>query len=308
MEAGWAVEAEDVTKRFGSVEALSGVSFRLGRGQVVAILGPNGAGKTTLLSLLLGLRRPTSGRLSVFGEPPGSLRARARVGAMLQETSLIEELRVRETIELFLSFYADPRPTGELLELAGLSGEAGRMAAGLSGGQKRRLAFALALAGRPELVLLDEPTVGFDVESRRRFWEVVRELARDTTVILSTHYLEEADALADRVLVLFRGQIVADAPPEAIKAGFGGRWIRFSFDGEEPPLDLARLPGVRSVERGPGRARVFSVRSDDTLRELLRYPVRDVEVRGADLEEAFLAITGGDGGSPAAADGEVAPS
>ncbi|MBX6350930.1 MAG: ABC transporter ATP-binding protein [Clostridia bacterium] len=294
MSEVWAVEAEGVRKRFGQVEALVGLDFRLGRGQIVAILGPNGAGKTTLLSLLLGLRRPTAGRIAVFGEPPGSLAARARIGAMLQETSVIEELRVKETIDLFRSFYADPRPTAELLELAGLTREANRMAAGLSGGQKRRLAFALALAGRPDLLFLDEPTVGFDVESRRRFWDVVRGLARETTVVLSTHYLEEADALAHRVIVLFRGRIVADAPPEAIKAGFGGRWIRFDFDGEAPPFDPARLPGAKRVELGRGRARVLTVRSDEALRELVRHPVREIEVRGADLEEAFLAITSGE--------------
>ncbi|HET7559918.1 MAG TPA: ABC transporter ATP-binding protein [Limnochordia bacterium] len=285
------IEVQGVSRSYGDKLALDNVSLDVRKGEILALLGPNGAGKTTLISLMLGLRRPTTGRIRLFGGDPASPGSKTRVGAMLQETSVIPDLTVAETIDLFRSYYAEPLPTADLLDAAGLTDEAKRKGAVLSGGQKQRLAFALALAGNPELLFLDEPTVGLDVEVRRRFWERIRQIAKRTTIILTTHYLEEADALADRIVVVHQGKVMADASPRELKGSLGGRWISFAYHGEVPPLDVAALPGAERIEPGNGRLRFLSKDSDAALKLLVNHAVHDIEVRGADLEEAFLALT-----------------
>jgi len=212
-------ELRGVTKRYGEIEALRGIDLEIGRGEILALLGPNGAGKTTAVRILLGLLRPTSGRAAIFGHTPESMDAKLRRGAMLQVAKVPETLKVREHIELFASYYRDPLPLAETIQAAGLNGVENRLFGDLSGGQKQRALFALAICGNPDLLFLDEPTVGLDVESRRTLWAHIRAFAaRGGSVLLTTHYLDEADALAHRVAVINQGRIVAEGAPAEIKA------------------------------------------------------------------------------------------
>jgi ABC-2 type transport system ATP-binding protein len=212
-------ELRGVTKRYGAVEALRGIDLNIERGEILALLGPNGTGKTTAVRILLGLSTPTSGRATVFGLPPDSLEAKLRRAAMLQVAKVPETLKVREHIELFASYYRDPLPFAETVEAAGLGGIENRLFGELSGGQKQRVLFALAICGNPNLLCLDEPTVGLDVESRRTLWARIRTFtASGGSVLLTTHYLDEADALAHRVAVINKGRIVAEGSPAEIKA------------------------------------------------------------------------------------------
>src|ERR1043165_6770127 len=216
-----------VTKSFGPVVALADVSLDIAPSEVVALLGPNGAGKTTAVRLLLGLAKPGGGTARVFGQDPRDPAARARSGAMLQVARVPETLRVREHIELFSSYYPKPMPLSAVLDAAGLQGLGERLYGKLSGGQKQRVLFALAICGDPELLILDEPTAGLDVEARRALWEQIRGFVRrGRSVLLTTHYLAEADALADRIVVIDRGRIVAGGTPQAIKARAAGRKVR----------------------------------------------------------------------------------
>ncbi len=281
------------SKNFGEVQALRHVDFTVRAGELVALLGPNGAGKTTAVKLFLGLAKPTTGTVSVFGGDPTRAEVRTRIGAMLQVAKVPETLRVREHIDLFSSYYPNPLPLVETLALAGLQEIKDREFGELSGGQRQRVLFALALCGDPDILFLDEPTVGLDVESRRVLWEEIRKLiARGKTVLLTTHYLEEADALADRVVVINRGQIIAEGTPAEIKASTAGRRIRCvtSLD-----IELVRsLPGVIEVRRDREGLVISAGAAEPILRELL---IRDaglsgIEVTSAGLEEAFLALTG----------------
>src|SRR6202522_4306920 len=211
-----------VTKRFGRQIALDRFSLQLYPGEVVALLGPNGAGKTTAVRLLLGLSQATAGEVEIFGGNPRDRASRMRLGAMLQVGRMPETLRVREHLQLFSSYYPHPRPLDELLAVAGLEGLQERMFGTLSGGQKQRVLFALALCGNPDLICLDEPTLGMDVEARRSMWEQVRKLAaRGKTILLTTHYLEEADALARRMLDFQRGKVIAEGTPQELKTADG---------------------------------------------------------------------------------------
>jgi ABC-2 type transport system ATP-binding protein len=212
-------ELRAVTKNYGEIRALRGVDLQIERGELLALLGPNGAGKTTAVRILLGLDSPTTGKATVFGHHPASQAAKLRRGALLQVARVPETLRVREHIELFSSYYANPLPLAETIAIAGLEGIERRLFGELSGGQKQRVLFALAICGNPDLLFLDEPTVGLDVESRRALWGRIRAfLARGGSVLLTTHYLEEADALAHRVAVINQGRIVAEGSPAEIKA------------------------------------------------------------------------------------------
>src|SRR6476660_4721561 len=238
---------EGVNKSYGNVRALADFNFEVRAGELVALLGPNGAGKTTAIRLLLGLAKPNSGRLSVFGGDPASVDTHVRVGAMMQVGRVPETLRVREHVDLFSSYYPNPLPISETLAIAGLEELKDRKFGLLSGGQKQRVLFALAICGNPDLLFLDEPTVGLDVEARHLLWDEIRQLVqRGKTVLLTTHYLQEADALADRVAVINKGEIVAEGTPAEIKAQTAGKKIRcitsLSFD------VLRRIPGVMEVK------------------------------------------------------------
>jgi ABC-2 type transport system ATP-binding protein len=286
------------SKNFGDVQALRQVNFAVKAGELVALLGPNGAGKTTAVKLFLGLAKPTAGTVSVFGGDPIHEEVRTRIGAMLQVAKVPETLRVREHIDLFSSYYPKPLPLTETLALAGLQEIKNRVFGELSGGQRQRVLFALALCGDPDILFLDEPTVGLDVESRRLLWEEIRKLiARGKTVLLTTHYLEEADALADRVVVINRGEIIAEGTPAEIKASTAGRRIRCmsSLDIET----VRALPGVIEVRRDREALEIRAASAEPILRELL---MRDeglsgIEVTSAGLEEAFLAMTGTNNGA-----------
>jgi ABC-2 type transport system ATP-binding protein len=281
-----------VSKRFGQQIALDRLSLELRRGEVVALLGPNGAGKTTAVRLLLGLSQATSGEVRIFGNNPRDRASRMRLGAMLQVGRMPETLRVREHLQLFSSYYAQPRPLKELLSVAGLEGLEERLFGTLSGGQKQRMLFALALCGDPDLICLDEPTLGMDVEARRAMWEQVRKLAAaGKTILLTTHYLEEADALASRIVVIQKGKVIAEGTPEELKTADGSRAIRCTTSLQAS--FVSALPGVTSVEQ-EGNAMVVRTPTPETvLRIMLEQDAAlgGLEVRAAALEDAFLALT-----------------
>jgi ABC-2 type transport system ATP-binding protein len=287
-----AAELIAATKRYGAVEALKGVSLRIELGEVVAMLGPNGAGKTTSISLLLGLRKPTSGKALLFGLDPNRLDARSRVGVMLQESGIPNMLKVSEIVDLFRSYYPKPMPRDRAIAMAGLEEKAGALVKELSGGQRQRLYFALAVCGDPEVLFLDEPTVGMDVEGRRSFIERIAEFAQlGRTVVLTTHYLEEADQLAKRVIVIDRGVVIADAPPAEIKSKVAGKRVRFIA----PDLHEKNLEGlpVTAATIKDGRVQLLTNQPESVLRDLFQRGVEisDLEVSGADLEDAFIALT-----------------
>jgi len=268
---------------------------------VLALLGPNGAGKTTAVSTLLGLLRPDAGAVSLFGASPDDVAAKVRVGAMLQISGVPPTLTVREHVESFAAYYPAPLPVERALELAGLKEVANRQYGKLSGGQKQRLHFALAMVGDPDLLFLDEPTTGLDVESRRDFWRQVRAfIGGGRTVILTTHYLEEADALADRIVLLDHGRVIAEGTPAEIKARTGSKVVRAVT--RLSPERLADLPGVTRVELVGAATHLHTASAEATVRALLNADdaVHGLEVKGASLEEAFLNITGGTRDLPAA--------
>jgi len=295
-----AIVADRLTKRYGELVALDGISFDVPPGQLVAVLGPNGAGKTTTMELLEGFQAPTAGTVRVLGADPrhGDRAWRARIGLVLQSTSLDDQLTVRELLDIFARLYPDPRPVAEVLELMELTGQAGTRVGALSGGQRRRVDVALGIIGRPELLFLDEPTTGLDPEARRRAWVAVQNLAvTGTTVVLTTHYLEEADQLADRVLVLGGGRILADTTPDQLRARGGRSTIRYPLSDTAAAADL---PATLAGHLDPGH-RALVVRSADVtavLGELVGWAERHhldltgLEVGPPTLEEAYLAITG----------------
>jgi ABC-2 type transport system ATP-binding protein len=290
--AGAVASMQAVTKRYGSLVALDNLSLDLHAGEVVALLGPNGAGKTTAVRLLLGLLAPTSGTVSVQGRDPRERLARISTGAMLQVSKVPETLKVREHIDLFRSYYPRPLSAAEVVRIAHLEGLENRLFSSLSGGQKQRVLFGLAVCGDPDLVFLDEPTVGMDIETRRALWEQVRALAsRGKTVLLTTHYLEEADALANRIVVLNQGKIVAEGTSAQIKAEVSDRRIRCITQ-----LDagfLMQLPGVSTVEADREATVIFTSHAEQVIREMLALDpaLRNLEISSAGLEDAFLALT-----------------
>ncbi len=292
-EAGSSVaELHNVTKRYGSQLALSNLSLQLRRGEVVALLGPNGAGKTTTVRLLLGLIAPNSGIVRVLGGDPRETGVRVHIGAMLQVGRVPETLRVHEHIDLFRAYFPRPLTLAEIVKLAQLEGIEDKLFGDLSGGQKQRVLFALALCGDPDLVFLDEPTVGLDIQARRGLWQQVRKLAdRGKTVLLTTHYLEEADALANRIIVINKGSIIAQGTPADIKQQSAGRRIRCTTAVSEE--SARRIPGVIAVESDRGTLVIRAVEADAVVRELLqRDPsLSGLEVTSAGLDDAFLALT-----------------
>jgi ABC-2 type transport system ATP-binding protein len=278
----------------GPVEAVRGIDLTIQPGESVALLGPNGAGKSTTIDMLLGLQRPDRGEVAIFGTSPERAVAAGKVGAVLQTGGVAAFLSVRELLDMVASLYPEPMPVDEVIRLTRIDDLAGRRTNRLSGGQTQRLRFAVGLVSNPELLILDEPTVGLDVESRRQFWLTIREFAaRGRTVVFATHYLEEADSYADRIVLMAHGRIVADGPSTEIKATVGLRTIRATLPGADVAA-LAALPGVTNVDtRGEGIILNCSD-SDLALRALLNgyEAVRDIEVTGAGLEEAFVQLTG----------------
>jgi ABC-2 type transport system ATP-binding protein len=283
---------EGVNKNYGDVRALRGVNFRVRAGEVLALLGPNGAGKTTAVKLLLGLLQPNSGKVRVFGGDPTNPENRMRTGAMLQVGRVPETLRVREHIDLFSSYYRNPMPLAEVLAAAGLEKLRDRKYAELSGGQKQRVLFALAICGDPDILFLDEPTVGLDVEARRLLWDQIRKLvSRGKTILLTTHYLPEADALADRVAVIDQGQIIAEGTPAQIKAQTSGKRIRCIT--RLTLASLRQIPGVTLVQQDREAVELRTGEAEPVIRELLARDatLSGLEITTAGLEEAFLALT-----------------
>jgi ABC-2 type transport system ATP-binding protein len=282
----------------GPIRAVRGIDVRIAAGETVALLGPNGAGKSTTIDMLLGLLAPDEGSVSVFGRTPRDAIAHGAIGAMLQTGALIRDLSVRELITMMASLYPAPLDVEQVLERTGVSDIAQQRTQKLSGGQTQRVRYAVALISNPELLVLDEPTVAMDVEGRHAFWTTMREFAaRGKTVLFATHYLEEADAYADRAVLMAHGRIVADGPTNEIKAMVGSRTIRATLGDVDVDADaLAALPGVSAVERR-GEAVVLSCAdSDAAIRALLAaYPqARDIEIQAAGLEQAFLELTAED--------------
>jgi ABC-2 type transport system ATP-binding protein len=295
-DTGLGVRLSGLAKSYGPVRAVRGVDLVIAPGETVALLGPNGAGKTTTIDMMVGLTRPDEGRVSIFGVPPAAAVRDGYVGAMLQTGSPLDHLRVRELVALMASYYPHPLPVDDVLRITGADEFAGQWTTKLSGGQAQRVRFAAALVGDPDLLLLDEPTAGIDVEGRRDFWQAMRAVTeRGKTVVFATHYLEEADAYADRIVLIARGEIVADGPATEIKAQAGARSIRATLPGVDVEA-LSTLPGVRSAQRHGDAVLLSCTNSDAALVALLAaFPgARDIEVTGGSLEEAFLELTAAD--------------
>src|SRR3954451_1585632 len=290
-----AIRLDGVTKNFGSVHAVRGIDLSIGQGEVVAFLGPNGAGKTSTIDMVLGLSRPSTGQVSVLGLDPRTAIARGLVAAVMQTGGLLKELTVRETVEYPASLFASSEPVGEVLARAGITGIAGRRVGKCSGGEQQRLRFAMALLSDPALLLLDEPTTGMDVEGRRAFWSAIRaDAAKGRTVLFATHYLEEADAYADRIVLVSRGRVVADGSAAEVKALAAGRTVRATLPRhtEAEIREIAALPEVDSVEVRGESLLVQSRDTDAVARHLLtRTTAHDVEITARGLEDAFLALT-----------------
>jgi ABC-2 type transport system ATP-binding protein len=288
------IDLRALEKSFGPVHAVRGIDLSIAAGETVALLGPNGAGKSTTIDMLLGLTRPDRGAVALFGGTPADAIAAGAVGVMLQTGSLIRDLTVRELLTMMASLYPRPLDVDEVLALTGVGDVADRRTQKLSGGQTQRVRFAVALVSNPDLLVLDEPTVAMDVVGRHEFWATMRRLtAGGKTVVFATHYLEEADAYADRIVLMSRGRVVADGATTEIKAMVSLRTIRATL----PDVDLGTLgalPGVATAERHGEAVSMVCNDSDAAVRALLLgFPAaRDIEITGAGIEAAFLQLTG----------------
>jgi len=289
------IDLTGVHKSFGPVEAVKGIDLNIASGEVVAFLGPNGAGKTTTIDMILGLSRPTAGRVTVFGMQSRQAIGRGLVSAVMQTGGLLKDLTVEETARYTASLFSHTRPVAEVLERAGIAAIAERMVGKCSGGEQQRLRFAMALLSDPELLILDEPTTGMDVEGRRSFWAAIRQdTARGRTVLFATHYLEEADAYADRIILVRQGKIVADGTSSEIKALAAGRTVRASLARVDEP-SLRAIPGADDVEIRGETVLIHSSDSDAVARYLLTSTkARDLEITTRGLEDAFIALTSDD--------------
>jgi ABC-2 type transport system ATP-binding protein len=279
-------------KSYGALRALDGIDLELRGGELLALLGPNGAGKTTAISLLLGLLRADAGEVRLFGMDPQRIEARRGIGVMLQDAALPQTLRVGELIRLTASYYPSPRSVAESAELAGVADLLHRPYGKLSGGQQRRVQFALALCGRPKLLFLDEPTVGMDIEARQRLWNAIRALvAEGVSIVLTTHYLEEAEALADRVCVMARGKVVSEGSVEALRARIALKrvWCATRL----PLAEAAAWPEVADARLDGERLCLSTEHVEALVRRLLAHDAQlsALEVRAAGLAEAFTELT-----------------
>jgi ABC-2 type transport system ATP-binding protein len=301
-----AVDLTGIRKNFGRVQAVKGVDLHVTSGEIVAILGPNGAGKTSTIDIILGLSRPTSGQVSVFGLQPRQAISRGLISAVMQTGGLLRDLTVGETVEYQASLFAQSESPREALSRAGIADIADRRVGKCSGGEQQRLRFAMALIPDPELLVLDEPTTGMDVEGRRSFWSAIRKDAEQgRTVLFATHYLEEADAYADRIILLRRGLVVADGTASEIKAMSAGRTVRATLPGASE-AELRDIPGADSVEVRGDTVLIHSSDSDKVARHLLTSTsARDLEIETRGIEEAFLALTGDDAESSASSTGAI---
>ena len=294
--AGPVVSFENVSKHYGSLRAVDGLSLDLRAGETVALLGPNGAGKSTSLDMLLALRKPTSGKIQMFGSDPYHAVQGGLVGAMLQSGGLMPEVTVRELVTMVAGFHPRPVPVDITLKRAGIDGIADQRVDKLSGGQTQRVRFSLAIAGECDLIVLDEPTTAMDVETRQLFWANMKaEVAEGKTLLFATHYLEEADQAADRILVINRGRLLADGTPAEIKERAGAKRMSFRLDRVDEPF-LLGLPGLVSLEIRNDLVQIQSTDSDATLYAVLDagYRPHEIEVGSLGLEQAFLAITAED--------------
>jgi len=288
-----AIDLRHLTKRYGNVTAVNDLSLAIRSGEIVAFLGPNGAGKTTTIDMILGLARPDEGSVEVYGLAPVDAIARGYVSAVMQNGGLLKDFTVYETVRYTASLYANPQPVREVLERAGISHIADRRVGKCSGGEQQRLRFAMSLLSNPRLLLLDEPTAGMDVEARREFWSAIREDAgRGRTVMFATHYLEEADAYADRIVLVRQGSIVADGTTAAVKSMASGRTVRATVRNADRDA-LAALGGVTSVELRGDTVLITCTDSDAVARHLLtETAASDLEITANSLEAAFMALTG----------------
>jgi ABC-2 type transport system ATP-binding protein len=293
MTGGPAFALHGLTKRFGQVTAVNGVTVEVAPGEVVALLGPNGAGKSTTVDMLLGLTKPDAGAVTVAAGSPREAVDRGLLGAMMQNGALLPDATVGEIVDLIVSTHAKPLPAAEVIARAGLGSLVKRRCGKLSGGERQRVRFALALAGDPQLLVLDEPTAAMDVDGRRAFWTAIREFAATgRTVLFATHYLAEAEDYADRVVLMRHGAVVADGPVAEVRAAVSGRVLKAAVPGATE-AELGRLPGVTTVQLRAGRAELACADSDAAIRALLTaYPqAADIEITALGLEEAFLALT-----------------
>lgn len=282
---------DQVSKKFDENLALDQVSLDLQSGEVLGILGPNGAGKTTLINLMLGRMALTTGEISIFGLKPGSIELKRQCGAMLQLSGLPDMSTVKEHIELFMSYYANPFEYQKIIDLAGLEDIQDRYSKNLSGGQKQRLLFALAICGNPKLLFLDEPSVGMDIETRKSLWNTINELkGNGTSVILTTHYLEEADQLSDRIIMLNEGKIIHQGTPDEIKANINTKKIRFITS--TPMAELMTIDKALKINSSGKYYEIQSKNSSDVLRKLFEVSddIQDITVTGAALEDAFIQL------------------
>ncbi|CAD5989928.1 ABC transporter ATP-binding protein [Agreia sp. COWG] len=292
-----AIELDGLHKNFGAVKAVAGVDLTVRRGEVVALLGPNGAGKSTCIDLALGLSTPSAGTARLFGADPRAAIVAGQVGAMLQGAAMLPTLTVGQSVTLVAAAHRHPLPVIEALAMAGIADLAGQRVSKLSGGQLQRARFAVAVVSDPQLLILDEPTAAMDVESRRDFWLSMREFTeKGRTVVFATHYLDEADTFADRIVIMNAGRVVADGTPAEVKAVVSGRVIRFEVDDSVVGSTLAAvgaIPGIGAVEHRGGRFDLVAEDSDATLRRLLAVvpSARNVEIVAHNMDDAFLALT-----------------
>ena len=307
MTTSPAIQLAGLTKKFGNLTAVNDIDLTIQPGEVVALLGPNGAGKSTTIDLLLGLARPTDGTAELFGEDPRQAIVTGRVGAMLQGGALLSTTTVRESVALIHSLHKHPLSVEDAMRRAGVTDIARQKVASLSGGQMQRARFAVAVVSNPDLLVLDEPTAAMDVSARHSFWESMREFTRQgKTVVFATHYLDEADAFADRIVIMSAGRVIADGTPSEVKSVVSGRTLSFRLEGAAPAA-LSTLPGVTHSERRGTHVVLTSEQSDATLRALLaEYPAAtDIEIVSRNMDDAFMALTA-EASSPSRASGTAA--